>query len=50
MRKRIGLPEAPHLKAKPKELEGAVAKEEVEELSEDLLVKPINLTESKGPT
>lgn len=47
LRKRIGLPEAPHLKAKPKELEGAAAKEEVEELPEDLLVKPINLTESK---
>lgn len=47
MRKRIGLPEAPHLKTKVKELDGAVAKEEVEELPEDLFIKPINLTESK---
>lgn len=47
LRKRIGLPEAPHLKTKPKELEGATAKEEVDELSEDIFTKPVNLTESK---
>lgn len=46
MRKRIGLPEAPHLKTKPKELEGATAKEEVDELPDDIFTKPVNLTES----
>lgn len=47
LRKRIGLPEAPHLKPKPKELEGVTAKEEVEELPDDIFTKPIQLTESK---
>lgn len=49
IRKRVGLPEVPHplLKTKPKELEGATAKEEVEELPEDIFIKPVNLTERR---
>lgn len=33
------------MKTKPKELEGATAKEEVEELPQDIFTKPVNLTE-----
>jgi dynactin-4 len=48
LRKRIGLPaDIQHslLKGKPKEPEPALAKEEVEDLPEELLTKPINLME-----
>ncbi|KAJ3641470.1 hypothetical protein Zmor_027977 [Zophobas morio] len=48
LRKRIGLPvDIQHslLKAKPKEPEPAIAKEDVEDLPEELLTKPVNLTE-----
>lgn len=47
LRKRIGLPETPSptTKPKPTELPGAVAKNELEGLPEDIFTKPINLTE-----
>ncbi|KAI4460369.1 dynactin p62 subunit [Holotrichia oblita] len=47
IRKRIGLTEPPNplLKAKAKPLEGAVAKEEVEELPDNIFTQPIKLNE-----
>lgn len=48
MRKRVGLPDPyPLLKTKPKELDGAVAKEDVDDLPEDIFTKPVNLAECK---
>lgn len=49
IRKRIGLTEPPNplLKAKAKPLEGAIAKEDVEELPDNIFTQPIKLNESK---
>lgn len=47
LRKRIGLPDVPHplLKSKPKMPEQIATVEEVEDLPQDLLTKPLNLFE-----
>lgn len=52
LRKRLGCPEMPNplLKPKHKEIEPAVAKEEVEDLPEDIFTKPVVLSESKSST
>lgn len=36
------------MKTKIKELDGAAAKEEIDELPEDIFTKPLNLAESKS--
>lgn len=49
IRKRIGLSETPNplLKMKAKPFEGAVAKEQVDELPDSIFTQPIKLNESK---
>lgn len=47
LRKRVGLPDMPHplLKTKPKEVAPSIAKEDVEELPQDIFTKQVNLRE-----